>query len=58
MASARRPRRRGSRRDYATVLLTNATATSSPAYCKDAVVFNSQQCGGFTTDTARFAAAG
>ncbi|MFF0122890.1 hypothetical protein ACWD8I_19845 [Micromonospora arida] len=40
------------------MLLTNATATSSPAYCKDAVVFNSQQCGGFTTDTARFAAAG
>ncbi|MGW3783998.1 cysteine hydrolase family protein [Micromonospora chokoriensis] len=45
-------------RDYATVLLTDATATSSPAYCKDAVVFNSQQCWGFTTDTARFAAAG
>ncbi|RLP91949.1 isochorismatase family protein [Micromonospora sp. BL4] len=45
-------------RDYASVLLTDATATSSPTYCKDAVVFNAQQCWGFTTDTTRLAAAG
>lgn len=31
-------------RDYAAVLLTDATATFSPGYCKDTVVFNAQQC--------------
>ena len=42
-------------RDYNPVLLTDATATSSPAYCKDAVVFNARQCWGFTMTTEAFA---
>ncbi|MGK5741900.1 cysteine hydrolase family protein [Micromonospora sp. URMC 103] len=42
-------------RDYAAILLTDATATSSPGWCKDTVIFNAQQCWGFTTDTARLA---
>ncbi|MGC1210809.1 MAG: isochorismatase family protein [Micromonospora sp.] len=42
-------------RDYAAVLLADATATSSPAYCKKAVIFNAKQCWGFVTDTDRFA---
>jgi ureidoacrylate peracid hydrolase len=42
-------------RDYNAILLTDATATSSPEYCKDAVVFNAQQCWGFTMDTHSFA---
>ncbi|MFG1673748.1 hypothetical protein [Micromonospora sp. NPDC049282] len=33
----------------------DATATSSPSYCKDAVVFNTKQCWGFVTTTAAFA---
>lgn len=41
--------------DYNAVLLTDATATSSPDYCKDAVVFNSQNCWGFTMTTESFA---
>lgn len=42
-------------RDYNAVLLTDATATSSPPYCKDAVVFNARQCWGFTMTTDAFA---
>ncbi|MDO3686088.1 cysteine hydrolase family protein [Micromonospora sp. C28ISP2-4] len=42
-------------RDYNPVLVADATATSSPAYCKDAVVFNAKQCWGFVTTTDRFA---
>jgi ureidoacrylate peracid hydrolase len=43
-------------RDYNAVLLSDATATSSPPYCRDAVLFNAKQCWGFVTDTERFAA--
>jgi nicotinamidase-related amidase len=38
-------------RDYNVVLLSDATATSSPAYCKQAVEFNAKQCWGFLTTT-------
>ncbi|GIJ24246.1 cysteine hydrolase family protein [Micromonospora lutea] len=41
--------------DYNAVLLTDATATSSPAYCKDAVIFNARNCWGFTMTTEAFA---
>lgn len=44
-------------RDYNAVLLADATATSSPSYCKDAVVFNAKHCWGFVTTTEQFAAA-
>ncbi|MFI6264263.1 cysteine hydrolase family protein [Micromonospora sp. NPDC051006] len=44
--------------DYAAVLLEGATATSSPAYCTDAVIFNAKQCWGFVTTTDRFAEPG
>jgi hypothetical protein len=37
------------------VLLEDACATSSPDYCKQAVVFNAKQCWGFSTTTAKFA---
>lgn len=30
-------------------------ATSSPDYCKEAVIFNAKQCWGFVTDTERLA---
>lgn len=42
-------------RDHNAVLLTDATATSSPDYCKDAVVFNARNCWGFTMTTDSFA---
>jgi len=42
-------------RDYNAVLLTDGTATSSPGYCKDAVVFNANNCWGFTMSTEAFA---
>ena len=42
-------------RDYNAVLLTDATATSSPSYCKDAVVFNARHCWGFSMTTEQFA---
>jgi ureidoacrylate peracid hydrolase len=42
-------------RDYNAVLLEDATATSSPDYCKDAVVFNARTCWGFTMTTEAFA---
>lgn len=44
-------------RDHNAVLLEDATATSSPGYCKDAVVFNAKHCWGFVTTTERLAAA-
>jgi ureidoacrylate peracid hydrolase len=44
-------------RDYNCVLLEDATSTSSPDYCKKAVVFNAKQCWGFVTDTQKFASA-
>jgi ureidoacrylate peracid hydrolase len=43
-------------RDYNAVLLSDATATSSPDYCKDATVFNTKHCWGFVTTTDKFAA--
>lgn len=42
-------------RDYNAVLLSDATATSSPDYCKDAVLFNAKQCWGFVMTTEQFA---
>jgi len=33
---------------YDVVLLTDASATTSPAYCHDATVYNTKQCFGFT----------
>lgn len=42
-------------RDYNAVLLTDATATSSPDYCRKSVIFNTQNCWGFTMTTEAFA---
>jgi ureidoacrylate peracid hydrolase len=42
-------------RDYNCVLLTDATSTSSPEYCKECVVFNAKNCWGFTMTTEQFA---
>lgn len=42
-------------RDYNAVLLEDATATSSPDFCKDAVVFNARNCWGFSMTTEAFA---
>jgi nicotinamidase-related amidase len=42
-------------RDYNCVLLEDACATSSPDYCRKAVVFNAKQCWGFSTTTKSFA---
>jgi len=36
---------------YDVVLLTDASATTSPAYCHEATVYNTRQCFGFTTET-------
>lgn len=44
-------------RDYNVVLIKDATATSSPDYCKKAVVHNTRLCWGFVTDSERLAAA-
>ena len=44
-------------RDYNCVLLEDGCATSSPDFCKQAVVFNTKQCWGFSTTTEKFAAA-
>ncbi len=41
--------------DYNALLLSDTTSTSSPDYCKDAVVFNAKNCWGFVADTSRFA---
>lgn len=43
-------------RDYNAVLLRDGTATSSPDYCKDSVIFNANNCWGFSMDTEAFAA--
>ncbi|MFD7817696.1 cysteine hydrolase family protein [Streptomyces sp. NPDC059785] len=37
---------------YDVVMLTDASATTSPSYCHDATVYNVRQCYGFTTSTA------
>jgi nicotinamidase-related amidase len=36
---------------YDVVLLTDASATTSPAYCHDATIYNTRQCFGFTAST-------
>lgn len=41
--------------DYNCVLLTDATATSSPEYCQQAVEFNTENCWGFTMMTEDYA---
>ena len=33
------------------VLLTDASATTSPGYCHEATIYNTRQCFGFTTET-------
>ena len=43
--------------DYNALLLSDAASTSSPDYCKDAVVFNAKNRWGFVADTERFAEA-
>ncbi|MDB5621460.1 MAG: nicotinamidase-like amidase [Devosia sp.] len=42
-------------RDYNAVLLEDACATSSPDYCRQAVVYNAKNCWGFVMDTQAFA---
>lgn len=42
-------------RDYNSILLRDATATSSPDFCKDAVVHNAELCWGFSMTTEQFA---
>ncbi|ASN82961.1 cysteine hydrolase family protein [Deinococcus ficus] len=44
-------------RDYNTVLIEDACATSSPDYCQQAVVFNARNCWGFSLTTEQLAAA-
>lgn len=44
-------------RDYNVVLLEDACATSSPDYCREAVVFNTRNCWGFSMTTEQLAAA-
>ena len=36
---------------YDVVLLTDASATTSPRYCHEATIYNTRQCFGFTTET-------
>lgn len=40
-------------RDYNVVLIEDATGTSNPSFCKEAVLINTRQCWGFITDTER-----
>lgn len=40
-------------RDYNVVMIEDATATSNPDFCKEAVLLNTRQCWGFVTDTER-----
>jgi ureidoacrylate peracid hydrolase len=42
---------------YDVVMLTDASATTSPPYCHDATVYNTRQCFGFTAATADLLAA-
>ena len=44
-------------RDYNVLLIEDATGTSNPDLCKEAVLLNTRQCWGFTTDTQRLQAA-
>lgn len=43
-------------RDYNVLLIEDATGTSNPDFCKEAVLINTRQCWGFTTDTRRLQA--
>jgi ureidoacrylate peracid hydrolase len=36
---------------YDVVLVTDASATTSPGYCHEATIYNTRQCSGFTTET-------
>ncbi|RUO26583.1 isochorismatase [Aliidiomarina minuta] len=40
-------------RDYNVLLIEDATGTSNPDFCKEAVLINTWQCWGFTTETKR-----
>jgi nicotinamidase-related amidase len=42
---------------YDVVLLTDASATTSPAYCHEATIYNTRQCFGFTSTAAEVIAA-
>ena len=42
---------------YDVVLLTDASATTSPSYCHEATIYNTRQCFGFTTTTPQVLAA-
>jgi ureidoacrylate peracid hydrolase len=42
---------------YDVVLLTDASATTSPAYCHEATIYNTRQCFGFTTTAPQLLAA-
>lgn len=42
---------------YDTILLEDATATTSPRFCMDATLYNVRQIFGFTTTSAAIAAA-
>ncbi|AFZ66557.1 cysteine hydrolase family protein [Deinococcus peraridilitoris] len=42
-------------RDYNAVLLEDACSTSSPDFCREAVVFNARQCWGFSMTVEQFA---
>ncbi|RUO26766.1 isochorismatase [Aliidiomarina minuta] len=44
-------------RDYNVILIEDATATSSPDFCKQAVLHNTRLCWGFVTDSKRLRAA-
>ena len=44
-------------RDYNVLLIEDATATSNPDYCKQAVLYNTRLCWGFVTSTASLRAA-
>lgn len=44
-------------RDYNCVLVEDGATTSSPDYCKQAVVFNAKQCWGFVTTSQQLSAA-
>lgn len=44
-------------RDYNVLLIEDATATSNPDYCKQAVLYNTRLCWGFVTSTNALASA-
>ena len=38
---------------YDVILLTDASATTSPSYCHEAAIYNTRQCFGFTATAAQ-----